>query len=147
MNSIQAKEKFAAGLMRQASAENYTSIVLYIVYKTIEANDNITLNQLRWALGAEYLLKDDVIDGAVASLTSKSIFNCVKRYQPPRAKVRTISGAKPVHLRAIKQDVGEFKTWLAALLITQPELAVFRPQTFVQRDRTLNAPTSLVKEI
>ena len=150
MNSIQAKEKFAECLMRPDVNAKYTSTILYIVYRTIEANENITLNQLRWTLGAEYLLKDEVIEGAVASLTSKSIFGCVRRYQPPRNKLRSVNGCQPVHLRAIPLTECDFKKWLTELLNTTPELGVFVPPTFVQRvpaaQQAANQPQRMAKE-
>src|SRR5476651_2466850 len=116
MNDIQAKEKLASSLMRPEDREQYTSTILYMVFRTIEANDNITLNQLRWTLSAEYLLRDEVIEGAVASLTSKSIFNCVRRYQKPRSKLRSATDSQPVHLRACADKPQEFSSWLNNLM-------------------------------
>lgn len=141
MDIMEAKEKFAQTLMRQDETGPYTAAVLYMVYRTIEANGNITLNQLRWSLGVEFLLKDETIEGAVASLTSKSLFDCVVRWQSPTKKDDKVRPQTPrVHLRARPKPHPEFDKWLVDLMVKQPELAVFTPPPF-------NANRTSVKEV
>lgn len=147
MTSMEAKQRFAQTLMQKDKTENYTGAVLYMVYRTIEANNNITLNQLCWSLGVEFLLKDDTIEGAVASLTSRSLFDAVIRWQTPTGKASPTDSTlhlrvrpKPVHLRVRPKPTPEFDAWLEALLKRQPELLVFTPPPF-------NASRSSVKEV
>ena len=133
MDKLKAKEKFAENLMRPDLTQVHTTTVLYMVYKTIEANDNITLNQLSWTLGVEFMLKEEMVAGAVASLTSKSLFDCVCRWQAGSKKKDDESHRRPtVHLR-VRDGSPDFKAWLGAALQTNPELAVFSPPAFTKQ--------------
>ena len=141
MNSLEAKAKFSANLMQSPDQSAFSTTILYMVYKTIEANDNITLNQLRFVLNAEYMLREETIEAAVASLTSKSLFDCVGRWQPRRSKQTAVekqdSGAARVHLRVHKECL-EFNTWLASTLKSNPELVVFAAPLFKRHGQGLN---------
>jgi hypothetical protein len=121
-HSISLKEKFSANLLRQEDSA-YQMTVMYMTYKTIEANPGITVNQLRWLLSTEFLIKEDAIDGTVASLTSKSVYNCVSRWQPPGKK-------DTVHLRLRSDVPREFQEWMCATVADHPELSVFVPSIF-----------------
>lgn len=134
--TLRAKGQFATNLMSPDSTA-YSSTILYMVYKTICANDNITLNQLRWSLNTEYLIPPAAIDAAVASLTSKSLFDCVCRWQPKNSE------QKNVHLRARELD-STFGEWLDATLSTFPELCIFVPTAFSKRTST---PKHRVSEV
>lgn len=115
MNNIEAKEKFSFNLLQPESKACSTTI-LYMVYKTIELNRGISLNKLKWLLSSEFMLQSAPVDGAVASLTSKPLFNCVSRWQPP-------GNAEHVHLRC--RNNAEFSKWLEKALNEYPELSIF----------------------
>lgn len=130
MDTLEAKEKLSFNLLHpESKAFNIT--ILFIVYKTIDRNKAITLNQLKWLLNSEYMLANTLVEGAVASLTSKSLFNCVSRWQPPR-------NTDTVHLRP--RPANEFSKWLEQNLKDYPELAIFNPPEFVPA-QARNAPT------
>ena len=124
MDNIEAKSKLSAILM-QPSALAYKVASLYIVYKTIEANDNITLNKLKRLLNSDLLIKPEVIDGAVASLSSASIFNVVSKWIRPYEK----NQSEVIHLRLTKEPAPEFVTWVGLALKEFPELSAFIPPT------------------
>lgn len=128
MDNIQAKEKFVFNLLNPDSRSGKVTI-LYIVYKTIESNSSITLNQLKWILDAEYMIPNDAVAGAVAALTSKTLFSCVSRWQPPRA-----AGAQhrsdTIHLRLRKDPPKDFTKWYSDSIAEFPELSIFSPPIF-----------------
>lgn len=130
MDNSQAKQQLAMLMMNQSQVEEFKPALIYMVFKTIEANNNITLNQLRWTLNTEYMLNPREIEGAVACLTSNSLFGCVSRYQPPRRKMRSRIGDTPVHLRARQDQSCDFMRWVTELLSRTPALLEFVPPRF-----------------
>lgn len=127
-DSLEAKEKLASNLM-SLSGRAHDRTLIYIVHKTIEKNPNITLAQLEWLLSTEYLLSSDVISRIVASLMSKTLFECVSRWQPP-------GRSETIHLR-IKESV-EFNQWMERSVKEHPELLVFNPPIFQPRNKKKN---------
>lgn len=121
MDTLEAKEKFSFNLLHPEDRA-FDITVLYMVYRTIEQNQSITLNQLRWMLYHEYMLQNTVVDGAVASLTSKSLFDCVSRWTPPRKN-------DTIHLRTRKGSAA-FDEWLSRNTAERPELLIFTPPIF-----------------
>lgn len=121
MDPIAAKEQFSLNLLNPDDRK-YGVTVLYIVYKTIEQNQNITLNQLMWLLNAKYMLTAQTVTGSVASLTSETLFNCVSRWQQPGKEAI-------IHLKVRPVD-GEFEEWLNKTLSENPELSVFKAPSF-----------------
>lgn len=115
MDNLEAKEKFSFNLLHPESRPFKTTI-LYMVYKSIELNKGISLNRLKWLLMSEFMMKEETVDGAVQSLTSKPLFNCVSRWQPPNKK-------DYVHLRCRKND--DWTRWMEKALIDFPELVIF----------------------
>jgi len=137
METIHAKEKFVFNMLRPEERSGKIT-TLYIVYKTIEANTGITINQLKWLLDTEYMLQNDVVAAAVAALTSKSLFNCVSRWQPPKTAGQPRTDA--VHLR-IRRDSTEFNTWYEESCTECPELSVFVPPIFSNKPATSPSAT------
>lgn len=126
MVTMKAKEKFVFNLLRPEDRSGKTTI-LYIVFKTIEHNTGITINQLKWLLDTEYMIPNDVVSGAVAALTSKSLFNCVSRWQPPKGYGPRSN--ETIHLR-VRKDSPDFDRWYKEALLEFPELDVFVPPVF-----------------
>lgn len=131
MDTVQAKEKFAFNLLSPNERAGKVTL-LYIVFSTIESNTSITLNQLKWLLDTEYMIPNEVVSGAVASLTSKSLFNCVSRWQPHRNPATPAVTKGAVHLR-VRRDSPEFNDWYKGALTSYPELAVFYPPLFASK--------------
>ncbi len=123
---VSMKERFSGNLLNQDDPV-YKTTVLYMTYKTVAANPGITVNQLRWLLNTEFLIKEEVVDGAVASLTSKSLFGCVSRWQPP--------GKGTVHLRVRSDVPPEFQEWLENNLKDHEELNVFEASIFKNKQK------------
>jgi hypothetical protein len=148
MDTLQAKEKFSFNLLHPTERA-FDVTVMFIVYKTIERNNSITLNQLKWLLQTEYMLDGQVVDGAVASLTSKTLFNSVSRWalsgKTPvngnRAQ-QAKRNAGTVHLRAKTEDSPEFTKWLERAMQEYPEFAHFQPPVFTPKQPSTSAPQS-----
>lgn len=120
-NTLEAKERFSFNLLHPEN-KAFTITILYIVYKTIERNRGISINQLKWLLSTEYMLNNTVVEGAVTSLTAKTLFNSVSRWQSPRQH-------ETVHLRI--KECTEFSKWLENSEKNHPELLIFTAPDFV----------------
>jgi len=131
MDNISAKEQ--VGIMLLSPGDRAHSVaVLYIVYRTIESNDNITLNKLKKLLAQDLMIKEGAVEGAVATLSSKSLFDSVNRWVKPASQGTTY---EIVHLRAHKEIGDEFKSWLAATQEEFPALTSFVPSILTQVPR------------
>ncbi len=120
-STMEAKERFSFNLLHPEN-KVFTVTILYIVYKTIERNRGISINQLKWLLNTEYMLNNTVVEGAVTSLTAKTLFNSVSRWQSPQKQ-------ETVHLR-VKECV-EFSKWLENSEKNHPELLIFTAPDFI----------------
>lgn len=126
MDSMEAKAKLSFNLQhREAEAFNIT--LTFIVYKTIEKNYNITLNQLKGLFQQHYMMltKEDLIESVVGSLIAQSLFNCVTRWQRP-------GNANAIHLR-IKEN-SSFDAWMKKVLQDHPELVAFDPPVYTRAE-------------
>lgn len=122
VDSVTLKQQF--GVLMGKRDDSYHIAVMYIVYKTIEVNSQITINRLKALLTTEYLIEESVIDGAIASLMSRSMFDCVSRWRNP---------GKPVgetQLSITKPPPEEFCKWMTRTTDQYPELSVFIPPVF-----------------
>lgn len=99
----------------------YGVTVLYMVFKTIEANPNITINQLKHLLKQEYFIPYNVIQGCLATLTSASLYGCVTKFKKSNDSIeKTHLHAKPEH-----KLPKVFTEWKQSLENDLPELLVF----------------------
>lgn len=122
MGDLEAKECLS-GILLRPDQPAYRVAALYMVYTTIKANDNITLNRLKRALYTELMMKEAVVEGAVASLASKSLFDAITKWQKPA----TASSPEVIHLRTTKNPSPEFDAWFKLALDRHPELLTFKP--------------------
>lgn len=127
-DTVSLKEKFGSNLGLPNDSPLFNKTVLFMAYKTIEAHPNITLNQLRWLFYTEYMISQNVVDGVVASLTSRTLFNCVTRYTPPGSTTVRLKVRSPCGLRK------DFDEWMDRALRDSPEFSVFEPPPFSPRD-------------
>lgn len=115
MNTIEAKEKFSFNLLHPES-KAFNTTVMFMVYKTIEANSGISFNRLKWLLNSELMLPVQIVEGTVATLTSRNLFNCVSRWQKP---------GSPEHVHLRPRDNADFTRWLDKAVTDYPELEIF----------------------
>jgi hypothetical protein len=104
--------------------EALNTTIIYIVYKTIVANDKIKLYRLKTLLMREYMLSAQAIEGAVAGLISESGFNAIDRW---------LGKNKPVEetqLHTPKVTPASFQEWLDSTVSKYPELESFTPPIF-----------------
>lgn len=104
--------------------EALNTTIIYIVYKTIVANDKIKLYRLKTLLMREYMLSAQAIEGAVAGLISESGFNAIDRW---------LGKNKPVEetqLHTPKVTPAGFQEWLDSTVSKYPELESFTPPIF-----------------
>jgi hypothetical protein len=117
MDSMDAKAKLGFNLQHK-DAEAFNVTLTFIVYKTIERNYNITLNQLKGLFNSHYMMvtSDELIESTVGSLLAKSLFDCVTRWQRPNS-------THAIHLR-VKENPS-FESWMQKMMNDYPELKSF----------------------
>lgn len=123
MNVLDLKQKLSFNL-GNLDKENGHTTVLYMVYKTIEANKRLTVKAVKALLCVEYLIPEENIDSALAGLISRSMFDCVKRWKNPS------KGVSDMQVSITEPPPEEFKQWLARAEDTYPELSMFKPPIF-----------------
>lgn len=119
-----AKNKLA-GILSNTTSIEYQRAVIYIVYRTIESNRRITLNRLKHLLLGDLLFSSQLVDGAVAVLSSKSIFASVSMFQ-----IKS-SGVPNFHLDI--KPTEEFIRWLSVTEFLLPELVHYTPPIYIHR--------------
>ena len=127
MDIIEQKEKLGANLSGRDPDAQF-STVMWFAYMTIEANKKMTVRKLKALLCVEYLIKEDVIDGVLSSLVSRSMFACVKRWRDPG---KAIDDMALVHVVPVPSD---FVQWLNRTKVKYPELSVFEPPIYCHKD-------------
>lgn len=134
MDTMQAKAKLSFNLQHRES-EAFSVTLTYIVYKTIEKNYNITLNQLKGLFQQHYLMlaKDDVIESTVGSLIAKTLFDSVTRWQRP-------GNAHAIHLR-VKENK-DFEKWMQKVLSDHPELDAFEAPIYTRSESNATKQTA-----
>lgn len=124
----QWKAKLSLLLMdSDANSELFKTVILYITYKTIESNKQISINRMKALLSSEFLWTDRLIDGAIASLVSSSCFQAVHKWRPPKSEVGS------TRLSITYPPPAEFKLWLEKVISAHPELQAFTPPVFVDK--------------
>ena len=127
MDTIEQKQKLGANLSGRDSEAQFSTI-MWFVYRTIEANKRMTVRKLKALLCVEYLIKEDMIDGVLSSLVSRSMFACVKRWRDPGRPIDDMS------LVVNSPAPPEFAEWLARNLEKYPELSQFEPPIYCHKD-------------
>lgn len=105
------------------SPQHSGAMQIFFVWSTIKANPDITLNQLRWLMSTEFILEQSVVDSAVAALTSKSLLNCVSKWQ--------VHGKDVFHLKVKNPDSSP--PWLVEFMAQHPELHKFEAPVFIKK--------------
>lgn len=101
--------------------------VIYIVYATIRRNPRISLNQLRWLLSEHLFVPQSQVDGALSSLCTRGLLDCVARW---RSKHGTANGERPVHFEARATPGPAFEDWLSVASSEIEGLTAFEPPAF-----------------
>ncbi len=127
MDTIDLKQKLGLNLSGRDPDAHFAT-VMYISYKTILANTRMTVKKLKALLCVEYLIKEDVLESAVSTLVSRSLFACVKRWRDPDKPINdmSISIVEPIPV--------EFAEWLSRTEIKYPELSVFDPPIYHHKE-------------
>ena len=128
-NPADARTQIAFNLM--SGDDRARPTIMFIVYETIKQNEKITLNQLRWLMTAEFLVPENTVDAAVASLASASLFRVISKWWSPDKPEVIWLRARP----ASEMDIS-FLRWIASLYNEFPELMSFKAPIFKKR----NAP-------
>lgn len=114
-------------LLSDTGSVKYQRAVIYIVYRTIEHNKMITLNQLKHLLLSDLLLGSQLIDGAVAVLASKSVFASITMFQ-----IKS-TGAPNFHLDA--KPTAIFEQWLKDTQELLPELKGYTIPVYTKKQK------------
>lgn len=124
-------ETLSRNLQASHSSRVYSVTMLYIVYKTIEKNPNITTNQIKHLLQQEYFIQPSVVEGTLGSLSASTMFGCVSRFKKPEESIEKTH----FHIKA-SNATGVFQDWLEAVTKEFPELLVFKAPLLVKRPST-----------
>jgi hypothetical protein len=109
----------------------YSVSVLYIVYRTIEKNPDITINQLRHLLQQEYFIPFSATEGSLASLSSAKVWGCVTRWKKPEDSIdKTHFHLKPGDMPT------RFSDWINSVIIEFPGLLSFQPPELVRKSHS-----------
>ena len=123
MDKIELKQRFSCGLASEDSTIKH-SIVLYMVYTTIKANERLTVNSVKALLCGEYMLSEQAVDAAIAGLISRSMFACVKRWKAPGRPIGDMQ------VSVTEPPPNEFIEWLRRTEEKMPELQIFIPPIY-----------------
>lgn len=126
LDSIALKQRLSFNLSGQDPEALHTT-ALYLVYKTIETNRRLTLKSLKALLMVEFMLEDQVIEGALSGLMSVSMFNCVKRWQQPNKTIEHLL------ISVTEPPPAEFEVWLKRAEDQHPELRMLKPPKYQQK--------------
>lgn len=127
MDIIELKQKLGSNLSGQDQDAMFAT-VMYFAYKTIAANTRMTIKKLKALLCVEYLIKDDVLDGVLSTLVSRSMFACVKRWRDPDRPIGDMC------ISVTEPPPPEFMEWLVRTETKYPELSVFAPPLYHHKD-------------
>jgi hypothetical protein len=118
-------ETLAFYLQEKPTSEIYKKLALFLVYKTIEANPNITINQLKHLLSQQYFLNTSAVEGAIGALISDQLYGCVSRFQRRGASLETAH----LNLKRVKSEA--MTNWLETLELEHPEFFVLESPKYV----------------
>lgn len=127
MDTIELKQRLGSNLSGQ-DPEVMFATVMYFAYKTIRANTRMTVKKLKALLCVEYLIKEDLIDGSLSALVSRSMFNCVKRWRDPDRPINDMS------IAVTEPPSREFEEWMVRTEGKYPELSMFVPPMYHHKD-------------
>lgn len=127
MDTIESKQQLGANLSGRDQDAQFVT-VMYFAYKTIVANTRMTVRKLKALLCVEYLIKEELLDGVLSALVSRTGFACVKRWRDPERPIEEMS------LSAVGPVPEDFVVWLARSVAKYPELEVFEPPLYCHKD-------------
>lgn len=113
---LRIREKLALLLM--SDSDDSRRLLLFIVYKTIEKNPGITINQLASLLKSKIAISRERVDSAVSALTSEDLFNAISVWT---------NRPGVVHLRC-----KEFDEWLSTFCSKIPEACTYEAPVYVR---------------
>lgn len=117
---VRTAETLFLSMFPEESGEEFRRFLLFAVYKTIQNQNNITVNKLKWKLNRELAFKDHDIDIAVSALSNPNIFNALSNFHVPKRKIRDAE-KEVVHLRLRKDCQDLIEHWANELLQSYPE--------------------------
>jgi len=114
--SIADTEKKALALISGTPDIDYKRMVIYLTYRTITENPNITVKSIKWIL-KKYAIDKDLIDKVVAVLMSREVFNAIHFW--PSTKTKGVKHYK------INPNNETMQHWLDKISTSRPELNQF----------------------
>jgi len=117
-------------LQARHDSETYSSYVLFIVFRTIEANPDITINRLQHFLYQVFFIPRNITQSTIGSLVDQGMFGAVTRYQRPQDSIEK----SHLHAKADSDIPEVFRAWLDVLFEEHPELRSFQPPVFAKKN-------------
>ena len=117
-------EKLSFNLSGDPNSREFNCTLRWIIYKIVEANKGITYVNLKKILRGEYGIDKRVMDTAISSLTSATLFNCITKWRNP--KLIDVGEEVGIHLFVNETESETFTSWKAQIGQDFPELGEFR---------------------
>lgn len=124
MQKNQPNVELAHLLLADKDSEHYRNLLLFIVYKSIEANRNISVNQLYNLLRRSYRFTVSQVDSVIACLSNSDIIGGVTLYYRN-------DDINKAHLNLCQSD--RFNQWLSRTLSSIPCLVEFSAPVYTKK--------------
>lgn len=121
---VSSVEKISFNLSSDPNGRAFSCTLRWIIFKIVEANDNITYVNLKKILRGEFGIDKQYLDTAISSLTSPMLLDGLSKWRNPRMK--DVGPEIGIHLFA-RNESEVFKDWKATTLQEFPELESFTP--------------------
>lgn len=113
---VQEAELRALSLFGDSSNPEYKQMVIFLTYRTIAENPNITVKSIRWIL-KRYAIDKELVDKALTVLMVKDIFNAIHFW--PSTKTKGVKHYKTNPSNELME------IWLDSINTNRPELNQF----------------------
>lgn len=125
-------ERLIFNLSRDPESREFNCTLRWIIYEIVKANKGITYVQLKKILRGEYGIDKKLMDTAISSLTSTSLFNCLSKWRNPR--MRDVGAEIGIHLSVREVESETFTLWKSQITAEFPELLQFRSPVLSSRN-------------
>jgi len=125
-------EKLIFNLSMDPNTREFNCTLRWLIYQIVKANKGITYVKLKQILRGEYGIDKKLMDTAISSMTSTSLFNCLTKWRNPRMK--DVGAEVGIHLSVREVESETFTMWKTQITAEFPELSQFRAPVISPRN-------------
>jgi hypothetical protein len=129
-------EKLSFNLSSDPSSREFQTTLRWLIYKIVEANPHITYVRLKKILHGEYGIDKRLVDTAISSLTSPTLFDCLTKWKNPR--MDNVGAEIGIHLSVKESPSAQFQEWKLQILLEFPELQQLRAPVVPRNKQNTN---------